>query len=127
MYFHDPPQLELLYGIAPDRWNKGLATEAAIAMIGYGFEVLGFERIEASTDALNAASVRVMARAGMRFWKREITNGLDNDLLRCRSSRLATRAIALDPLEQSVRSILRRARSCALTHSLQFALMFAKC
>jgi len=46
-------------------------------MIGYGFEVLGFERIEASTDALNAASVRVMERAGMRFWKREITNGLD--------------------------------------------------
>ena len=77
LHFHDPPQLELLYGIAPDHWNKGLATEAAIAMIGYGFEVLGFERIEASTDALNAASVRVMERAGMRFWKREITNGLD--------------------------------------------------
>jgi [ribosomal protein S5]-alanine N-acetyltransferase len=77
LHFHDPPQLELLYGIAPDHWNKGLATEAAIAMIGYGFDVLGFERIEASTDALNAASVRVMERAGMRFWKREITNGLD--------------------------------------------------
>ena len=39
--------------------------------------MLGFERIEASTDALNAASVGVMERAGMRFWKREITNGVD--------------------------------------------------
>jgi RimJ/RimL family protein N-acetyltransferase len=29
------------------------------------------------TDAANAASVRVMQRAGMRFSKREMTNGLD--------------------------------------------------
>jgi RimJ/RimL family protein N-acetyltransferase len=31
----------------------------------------------ASTDAANTASVRVMERAGLRFWKREMTNGLD--------------------------------------------------
>jgi RimJ/RimL family protein N-acetyltransferase len=76
-YFHQPPQLELLYGIAPEHWSAGLATEAATAMIQYGFDELGFARIEASTDAENAASVRVMERAGMRFWKREMTNGLD--------------------------------------------------
>jgi ribosomal-protein-alanine N-acetyltransferase len=76
-HFHEPPRLELLYGIAPDHWNNGLATEAAIAMICHGFEVLGFARIEASTDAANTASVRVMERAGLRFWKRETTNGLD--------------------------------------------------
>ena len=76
-FFHDPPRLELLYGIAPALWNRGLATEAARAMLGYGFGQLSFERIEASTDAANAASVRVMERAGMSFWKRELTNGLD--------------------------------------------------
>jgi [ribosomal protein S5]-alanine N-acetyltransferase len=76
-YFHEPPQLELLYGLSTRYWGKGLATEAARAMIAFGFETLGFERIEASTDAANAASVRVMERAGMRFWKREMTNGLD--------------------------------------------------
>ena len=76
-HFHEPPQLELLYGIAPDHWNRGLATEAANAMIQNGFNVLGFTRIEASTDAANVASVRVMERAGLRFWKREVTNGLD--------------------------------------------------
>jgi len=75
--FHEPPQLELLYGLSSDHWHRGLATEAANAMIRYGFDVLGFERIEASTDAANAASVRVMERAGLRFWKRELTNGLD--------------------------------------------------
>jgi [ribosomal protein S5]-alanine N-acetyltransferase len=76
-HFHEPPRLEVLYGVAPDHWTKGLATEAARGMIRYGFDVLGFARIEASTDAANTASVRVMERAGMRFWKREMTNGLD--------------------------------------------------
>ena len=75
--FHDPPQLELLYGLSESYWNKGLATEVARAMLDYGFERLGFERIEASTDAGNAASVSVMQKAGMSFWKRECTNGLD--------------------------------------------------
>lgn len=76
-HFHEPPQLELLYGLSTRYWGRGLATEAALAMIAFGFETLGFTRIEASTDAANTASVRVMERAGMRFWKREITNGLD--------------------------------------------------
>jgi [ribosomal protein S5]-alanine N-acetyltransferase len=75
--FHDPPVLELLYGIAPDYWNCGLATEAANAILKYGFEELPLDRIEASTDAANEASTRVMQRLGMTFWKRELTNGLD--------------------------------------------------
>ena len=76
-HFHDPPQLELLCGFGEGHWHKGLATEAAIAMIRHGLDVLRFDRIESSTDAANEASVRVMERAGMRFWKREMTNGLD--------------------------------------------------
>ena len=47
------------------------------AMIDHGFKDLSFERIEASTDAENLASSKVMERAGMSFWKRETTNGLD--------------------------------------------------
>ena len=76
-YFHEPPKLELLYGIAPPQWHKGLATEAARAMISYGFKELSLVRVEASTDAANLASYRVMERAGMSFWRRETTNGLD--------------------------------------------------
>jgi ribosomal-protein-alanine N-acetyltransferase len=76
-FFHEPPKLELLYGIAPTHWHKGLATEAARAMMNYSFKELSFERIEGSTDAANVASARVMERAGMSLWKRETTNGLD--------------------------------------------------
>ena len=76
-FFHEPPKLELLYGISPSHWHKGLATEAARAMMNYGFRELSLQRIEASTDVANLASSRVMERAGMGFWKREMTNGLD--------------------------------------------------
>jgi len=76
-FFHDPPELELLYGIATEEWGGGLATEAARAMIRYGFEELGLPRIQASTDAQNLASVRVMEKCGMTFVRRETTNGLD--------------------------------------------------
>jgi ribosomal-protein-alanine N-acetyltransferase len=75
--FHEPPRLELLYGVADDYCRRGFATEMARAMIQYGFGTLVFDRIEASTDAANAASVAVMGRAGMTFWKRKPTNGLD--------------------------------------------------
>ena len=76
-FFHDPPELQLLYGFHPDHWSKGLATEAARAMIGFGFERLGLEYVVASTDAPNIASIRVMDRAGMKFDRRETIDGLD--------------------------------------------------
>jgi len=78
-FFHQPPTLELLFGIAPDYWHRGLATEVARALLEYGFERLSLPRIEASTDADNHASARVLERAGMRFWKREITQ--EGDLI----------------------------------------------
>ena len=71
--FHDPPQLELLYGLGDDFCGCGYATEMAAAMIRYGFEALKFDRIEASTDPPNTASIAVMERAGMAFWKRDST------------------------------------------------------
>lgn len=76
-FFHDPPQLQLLYGIAPSHWGKGFATEVAKAMIRYGFEKHSFDRIEASADVPNLASLRVMEKAGMHFQKRVCASGLD--------------------------------------------------
>jgi ribosomal-protein-alanine N-acetyltransferase len=75
--FHDPPQLQLLYGLHPDHWSKGLATEAARAMIRLGFEQLGLDVVVACADAPNTASLKVMEKAGMVFDRREMVNGLD--------------------------------------------------
>jgi ribosomal-protein-alanine N-acetyltransferase len=79
-HFHQPPRLQLLYGIAPAYWNRGLATEVALVLIRYGFEALGIDRIEASTDASNIGSIRVMEKAGMKFERRACMQGLDTIL-----------------------------------------------
>lgn len=77
MFFHDPPHLELLYGLAPGYLGKGLATEMVKAMTRYGFEELSLDRVEASADVPNQPSVRVMERVGMKFRKRADSGGHD--------------------------------------------------
>ena len=64
--FFDPPQLQLLYGLRPQFWGQGLATEAAAAACNHGFGPVGLDRIVAATDADNEASARVLLRLGMR-------------------------------------------------------------
>ena len=57
--------LQLIYGLLPVWWGRGLATEAARAGLNYGFDTVGFTEIIAATDPPNQASVRVMERLGM--------------------------------------------------------------
>jgi [ribosomal protein S5]-alanine N-acetyltransferase len=68
---------ELLYGLASEWWGRGMATEAARAVLTYAFGTLGCARVMAATDVPNAASARVMERLGMRFTHRGPLNGLD--------------------------------------------------
>ena len=56
---------ELGYMIAKEHWNRGYCTEAARAMMGYGFGTLGLNRIQAMHFPRNPASGRVMQRLGM--------------------------------------------------------------
>jgi ribosomal-protein-alanine N-acetyltransferase len=58
------PDVELAYGLAPDVWGRGYATEAAAACVRAGFEQLGLERIVADVDPSNTASIRVLEKAG---------------------------------------------------------------
>src|SRR5204862_4554654 len=55
---------EVGYEIARRWWGRGLATEAAAAVIKYGFSVLGLHRIEAGVLPGNDASVRVLEKLG---------------------------------------------------------------
>jgi [ribosomal protein S5]-alanine N-acetyltransferase len=59
------PDVEVLYGLLPGFWKRGLATEAAQAVLRLGFEQVGLEEIFAGTDFDNAASLRCMQRLGM--------------------------------------------------------------
>lgn len=53
------------WALGVDHRGKGYATEAARALIGYGFSELGLHRIYAITSHVNTASWKVMERAGM--------------------------------------------------------------
>jgi ribosomal-protein-alanine N-acetyltransferase len=55
---------EVGYELARDWWGRGLASEAAAAVIGYGFFVLHLHRIEAGVLPGNDASVRVLQKLG---------------------------------------------------------------
>jgi RimJ/RimL family protein N-acetyltransferase len=46
-------------------WGRGLATEGALAALGFGFEQHGLERIISVTAAAHAAARRVMEKAGL--------------------------------------------------------------
>ena len=57
---------DLGYEISPEYWGRGYATEAARAMLDFGFGTLGLHRIWAECVPENAASRRVMEKLGMR-------------------------------------------------------------
>lgn len=48
-------------------WGMGLAAEALGAMISFGFERMGLNRIEGRCIAENMASARIMEKAGMVY------------------------------------------------------------
>ena len=76
-YFFEPPQLQILYGLHPDHWGTGLATELTRRFIRYGFETLNLSRVVGSTDKPNISSQRVMEKAGMVFTKRDRKQRID--------------------------------------------------
>lgn len=56
---------ELGYWIGRPYWGQGYCTEAARAVVDYGFRVLGLNRIHASHFTRNPASGRVLQKIGM--------------------------------------------------------------
>lgn len=57
---------ELGYTIRRDCWGHGYATEVARLLVELGFNQLGLERLAATCDPDNAASVRVLEKVGLR-------------------------------------------------------------
>ncbi len=55
---------ELGYWIRSDVCGRGLATEAASAVVAFGFEELGLHRIDLFAGCENQASVRVAEKVG---------------------------------------------------------------
>lgn len=53
------------YAIGRDFWGRGIAVEAARAVVAWGMEAFGLVRVWASTDVRHVRSQRVLAKLGM--------------------------------------------------------------
>ncbi len=56
---------EIAYIINPDYWGRGIATEAARLLLGYGFHECHLHRIYATCDPRNIGSAKVLEKIGM--------------------------------------------------------------
>jgi RimJ/RimL family protein N-acetyltransferase len=63
----DPTVADLGYRLHRQYWRKGLASEAARALLRHAFETVGQSRVIAQTMAVNTGSRRVMDAIGMRY------------------------------------------------------------
>jgi len=61
------PHIELGYRFVRRHWGQGYATEAANAMLEWGFRRLELDEIVSVIRPENVASERVLQRLGMRF------------------------------------------------------------
>ena len=62
----DQLRAELGYSLAPSEQGKGVASEAVRLALGFAFDTLGLERIEADVDPRNAPSCRLLERLGFQ-------------------------------------------------------------
>ncbi|HEV2427341.1 MAG TPA: GNAT family N-acetyltransferase [Acidimicrobiales bacterium] len=65
---------EIGFVLAPGEWGRGVATEAAAALVDAAVERLGAHRVTGHLDARNAASAAVLERLGMRLEAHFIAN-----------------------------------------------------
>ena len=55
---------EVGYGLASAAWGKGYMHEALTALLGYGFDKMNLNRVEADVDPRNHASAKSLERLG---------------------------------------------------------------
>jgi RimJ/RimL family protein N-acetyltransferase len=58
--------IEIGWRIRSEYWRHGFATEAATAVLAHAFDDLGLDEVISFTAAVNARSIRVMERIGLR-------------------------------------------------------------
>ena len=67
--------IDLGFRFFKKHWGNGFATETANACLNYGFEKLQMELIIGRAVVANAASIRVLEKIGMEYWKQDECHG----------------------------------------------------
>jgi RimJ/RimL family protein N-acetyltransferase len=74
--------VEVSYGLVPEFWGQGLATELAAESVRTGFNVLRFKALVCFTLPENRASRQVMEKVGFRYERDIVHAGLLHALYR---------------------------------------------
>ncbi|MEX6508812.1 GNAT family N-acetyltransferase [Jiella sp. M17.18] len=85
----DRRRAEIGYWVGRPFWGNGYATEAAQAVIDYGFTALDLQAIDASCRVINEASRKVIWKCGFRF----CGNGMTDTVV---SGRVASEQFTMD-------------------------------
>jgi ribosomal-protein-alanine N-acetyltransferase len=72
-----PPDVEIGWRLRTEYWGQGLASEAARAVLEYGWRRFGFGRVISVAQPANLASIRIMEKLGMSFEERFSHNGIE--------------------------------------------------
>jgi RimJ/RimL family protein N-acetyltransferase len=78
----NPDEIELGYRLRQSAWGQGYATEGSRALIAKGIAELGVKRVVATAIRANAASVRVMEKAGLTFEKTFFYEGIAEEAVK---------------------------------------------
>ena len=66
-YLEELGEVDVAYRLLPPYWGQGLATEAALASVRFGFAHLGLKQIIGLVMPENIASARVLEKTGLRY------------------------------------------------------------
>ncbi len=69
-------EIEIGWWLARAWWGRGLATEAARAVLRDGFERVGLERMVAIAQPANTASIGIMRKLGLGFERMAESRGI---------------------------------------------------
>lgn len=72
--------IDLGFRIFKKDWNKGFASEAAMACLQYGFETLKINTIIGRSLKRNTASIKVLEKIGMTHWKDSVCHGSEESV-----------------------------------------------
>jgi len=64
--FASAQEADMGYELSPDQWGRGYATEAARAILRFGFTSLGVHRVGSCCVPENTASAHMLEKIGMR-------------------------------------------------------------
>ncbi len=73
---HEDGMIDLGFRFYRKEWGKGYATESAAACLDFGIRQMGLREIVGRAARENKASIRVLEKIGMKYWKDDECDGI---------------------------------------------------